>query len=180
MRRRSGFTILEVMIAVFVLATVMGGLLPYLGDFLARLSDARRELEGSRFALERLRELQAAAADGVLPELGRSEGRVEEPYDYLRFELVVERSAVPLPDDFLEGPPPSSVFIDASVAEIPRFFAGQPEQSLSSLFRVSMRVFPDSLDDPQSVPPYVVYLVEPPDEAKLEGLELSLEEGAEE
>lgn len=160
MRRREGFTLLEVMVAVFILGTAMGMLLEYLGDHLARLADARRELEGAQLAAERLRELQSEVEAGVYPEPGRSEGQFETPHDYLRWRLDVELGSLPRPPEWTEGPPPSSVFAQPDLA------TGAPGTE-PSLLRVTLWVFSEEVEDPESTSPYVVYLVKPIDEALL-------------
>jgi prepilin-type N-terminal cleavage/methylation domain-containing protein len=167
--RRDGFTLLEVMLAVFVLGIVIGALLELMGVHLSRLADARQELEAARLAEMRLRELRDTSTDGILPEIGRTEGVFEPPNDYLHWELEVEETAVPLPADVPEGPPPSSVFAVSG-------FAPELEGAVEpSLLRVALRVFPEREEDPESVVPYVLYVVQPVDEETLGALAETLE-----
>ena len=164
MRRRQGFTLLEVMVAIFVLGTVVGALLQLMNDHLSRLAEARQELEIARLAEARLREIQTMAAEGILPELGRDEGGFEPPNDYLQWELVVEETAVEPAGGGAEGPPSSSLFAAPGLA---------PEKAgavQSSLLRLELKVFPERGTKPQSVVPYVLYLVRPLDEGALAGL----------
>ena len=63
-RSDTGFTLLEVLIAVFVLGTVLGSLVTLVGGNLARLSDARAELLEMRLAEQRIRELEDEFQNG--------------------------------------------------------------------------------------------------------------------
>jgi prepilin-type N-terminal cleavage/methylation domain-containing protein len=160
-RRRTGFTLLEVMVAIFVLGTVVGALLQLVQVHLTRLGEARRELEGARLAEARLREIQADATGGTLPELGRTEGEFEE-HDYLLWELVVEPASIPLPDEMADQPPPSGVFSDGRTF-IPTGAPAPGEEDEPALLRVSLRVFHEDVEDPESVIPYVLYVVGQPE-----------------
>jgi prepilin-type N-terminal cleavage/methylation domain-containing protein len=173
-RRRDGFTLLEVMVAIFVLGLVVGALLQMMQGLLARLADARHELDAARLAELRMRELQAGAAEGILPEIGSTQGEFDSPYDYLRWQLLVEETAVPLPDDLAGGPPTSSIFALGGPA------SGEENRSEPSLLRISLRAFPDQTRDPQRFEPYVLYLVQPVNENLLEALSLREERAARE
>ena len=59
MSRRAGFTLLEVMVAIFVFAVIMGALLTLVQENLARLGRARLETEAARLA-EALRHMEFA------------------------------------------------------------------------------------------------------------------------
>jgi type II secretion system protein I len=156
-RRRAGFTLIEVLVAVFVFATVVGALVSLVATNLARLGDARRELHATLLAEERMRELEAGAADGTLPDLGTSEESFAEPDDELAWQLVVEPLSLPLPPERADQPVPSSVF-----AATDGRFAATP----SSVRRVELRVFLAE-EGPESVDPFVALLVAPPDEGML-------------
>jgi prepilin-type N-terminal cleavage/methylation domain-containing protein len=163
-RRRDGFTLLEVMIAIFVLGTVVGAILQLMQGHLARLADARQELHAARLAEGKLRELQAAAVEGMLPDVGREDGVFDPPHDYLEWELTVEEAAVPLPEDLVGSPPPSTIFAVGGPV------TGDGKALQPSLLRISLRVFPDQAPDPETFTPYVLYMVRPVDEAVLEAL----------
>lgn len=168
--RSRGFTLLEVMLAVFVFATAMGGLLQLLGTHLSTLGDARRELVGGQLAAEKLRELQVSAEGGAPPEPGESEGVFDEPDDDLHWLLRVEPISLPMPPELAGEPPPSSLFSQPTIAPT----TGQTLQP--SLLRVSLRVFPEGAEDPEGVDPYVLYVVRPPSEEEIALLRDQLEQ----
>jgi prepilin-type N-terminal cleavage/methylation domain-containing protein len=148
-RPESGFTLLEVMIAVFVLGTVVGALLTMVQANLHRLGEARRELAAASLAKQRALEVLQAGASGQLPEVGTSDGRFPEPDDDLLWEETVEPLTLPLPADWGGGPAPSAIFEQPEGASL-----GRP-----SLFRVVIRAFPEG-SDPESTEPFVVFVVE--------------------
>ena len=143
-----GFTLLEVMIAVFVLATVVGGLVSMVQANLQRLAEVRREIAAAGLARERTLEIFQKGVAGELPELGTREGRFPEPDDDLLWEQVVEPVALPLPLDSIASPAPSVLF------ERP----GSSALGVPGLYRVSVRAFPEEVD-PESVDPFVVFVV---------------------
>jgi hypothetical protein len=153
------------MVAIFVLGTVIGSLLELVHTHLARLADARQELSGSRLAEARLREIQLSAQNLITPSVGKSEGVFDPPYDYLHWELVVEPASIPLPADVAtDGAASSSVIFGQSSTAL-------DEGGGSAVLRVELRVFHVDRQDPQSVPPYILYVVEPLSEADLLALE---------
>ncbi len=166
-RRMRGFTLLEVMIAVFVLGITIGGLLQMVQDHLVRLADARRDLTASVEAEHRVREIQLAARDGILPDVGRTDGIVDD-HDYLQWELIVEEDSLPRPVDDLEGPPSSSLFAEPGALGRRTARRADPSVPQPSLLRVTVRVFQEGTEDPERVPPYVAYIVRPPDDSLLE------------
>lgn len=146
-RHRDGFTLLEVLIAVFVLGTVLGSLLTMVGGNLARLSDARRELLEARLAEQRIREIEAEIQSGQEVRDGIDAGRFEAPNDDLAWQVVVEPYRVPLP-----------VGYDATPAS-PLFEMGE-DDGADGLRRVEVRVFPVERD-PESARPFVILVLEP-------------------
>ena len=151
----SGFTLLEVILAVLVFGISMGGLLMIVQDSLARLGQARLESEGARLAEEQLRELTLAAATGEELELGEEAGTYAPPNDMLRWELSVEPWWIPLSEELKDRAETSSLF--------------EPEETefeASALLRLTLRVFEENHEE-QLVDPFVVFLVLPPDEADL-------------
>lgn len=149
-RRELGFTLLEVIVAVFVFASVMGALITMVQQNLARIADARYELQVLRLAEERIRAIQSAAESGTLPELGQSEGAFEEPHADFFWELDVSRFKLPLPADYPEGEPLTSVFTDGPGG------GGNPPGSLRL---VELRVYPAAAD-PAAFDPMLAILVE--------------------
>lgn len=97
--RAAGFTLLEVLIALVVFTTVMGGLLSTVSQSVRALGSAEREVELMELAQARIREIQQAAESGSAPVLGESDGFFAEPYDHMRWELRVEYFGFPLPEN---------------------------------------------------------------------------------
>jgi prepilin-type N-terminal cleavage/methylation domain-containing protein len=145
----TGFTLLEVMIAVFVLATVVGALVTLVQANLHHLGEARREFAAAALAKERALSVLQAAAAGQLPEIGTQRGRFPEPDDDLIWEQTVEPVALPLPQDWGTAPAPSVLF------EPPGGGAGRPP----SLYRVTVRAFEEETDA-ESIEPFVLFVVE--------------------
>ncbi len=146
--RTQGFTLLEVMIAMFVLALAIGGLVSAMAQSSQRLADARDDLERLALAESRVRELMAGA-EGGLPELGRSSGAFEPPDERWAWELLVEPWSLPLPEGFGGQGLPSSVF------QAP----GSASPVQPSVRLVSYRVFPVD-GSPEESEPYVALAVE--------------------
>ncbi len=145
MSRRGGFTLLEVMVAIFVFAIIMGTLLTLVQQNLASLGRARLETEAAHLAEERIRELQAAAFD-EFPDVGTDEGTFEPPNDGLRWVSTIELYSIELPVEKEELSGSSSVFA-----------LGDSEPSLR---RVIVRVFPEDGED-ELMDPFVTFLVTP-------------------
>jgi len=108
-RSAGGFTLLEVMVATFVLAVVLTGVIQIVTQTIASLSRARLDVEAADFAQEQMRGVALAAKQGTLPEVGTSEGSFEGDDD-LRFELKVEAYDVPVNAKDRELARRSSVF----------------------------------------------------------------------
>lgn len=150
-RRRAGFTLLEVLIAVFVLGTVLGSLITLVTGNLSRLSDARRELREMGLAEERIREIEAEILAGDELRVGVNVGRFGAPNDDLVWQVIVEPFRIPIPPG-IEGVVPAS----------PLFEIGD-EPAGGELRRVEVRVF-SAEDEPESAWPLVILVVEPPSE----------------
>ena len=147
---REGFTLVEILIATFVFALVMGGLMQILTRTTRALAGARVEVEASDLAENRLREIEDLALDGEPPELGRSEGTFDAPLEHFAWILEVEPFAIPLPPDLAErrGLP-------ASVFEQRRQFGQAPP-----ILRVLLRVYPVETD-PERTLPFLLFVVSP-------------------
>ena len=129
----AGFTLLEVMVAVFVVAVVMGAALTFVQQNLARIVDARLELRALQLAEERMREIQSEANDGQLPAPGSSSGVFDE--EGFAWEQEVEPYVVPTPPEYAgEGPAPSV------------FDVRTMRQREPTLLRVSLWVYPEDRD----------------------------------
>jgi type II secretion system protein I len=151
MSRARGFTLLEILVAIFVFATVMGGLISLVQSNLAQLWRARTQLEASELAEHRMRQIESEARAGVLPDIGTSEGTFEPPGDYLAWTLQVEPYALPVPPELEKRSDRSSVFErrDRASTEVP------------GMRRVMLRVYPVG-EEPESVDPFVIVVLEPP------------------
>jgi prepilin-type N-terminal cleavage/methylation domain-containing protein len=97
-RRSAGFTLLEVLIALVVFTTVMGGLLTAVSQAVRALGSAEREVEIMQLAQDQIREIQLEAETGSPPPLGESGGSFPEPYDHMRWEIRVDYFPYPLPE----------------------------------------------------------------------------------
>lgn len=134
--RSAGFTLLEVLIALVVFTTVMGGLLSTLSQSVRALGNAEIEVELMELARERMRKIQRDAENGTAPPLGESSGLFAEPYDHMRWQVTSEYFAYPLParmtnDEIEEARRRSPVF-------------AEPHGDPSSLRLVVLRVFDES------------------------------------
>ena len=148
MRRTAGFTLLEVLLAIFVLALVGTQIVNAVGHNLSGLGRARVRARTVELATERVHEL---VADGGFPDLGTSEGEFEEPWEDLYWELEVEPYWIPLPPSQADGRRSSSIFMESSV----RANVVQP-----SLRRVTVRVFGPG-DDPEHGVTVIAFAVNP-------------------
>lgn len=145
-RRSQGFTLLEVVVAVFVFGTVMTVLIQLVSQNLRRTADARDELRAARLAEGKLREILFTAEKGELPDPGTNQGNFEGDDADMAFDVAVETFGVPLP----EGAPKqvvqgSGVFVGG----------GKP-----AVRRVVLRVFPVDTD-PERAAPFVAFVTEP-------------------
>ena len=159
MSRRRGFTLLEVMVAIFVFAIIMGTLLTLVQQNLAALGRARLKTEAARLAEERIRELQQEAAFDEFPEVGTDEGTFEAPNDGLRWVSTIELYSIELPVEKEERSGSSSVFA-----------AGDPamDESEPSLRRLIVRIFPEDGEE-ELIDPFVTFLVAPLEPGDLPG-----------
>jgi prepilin-type N-terminal cleavage/methylation domain-containing protein len=156
MRRRDGFTLVELLVAFFVFSVALGGLLPLVTQSVAALSRAQGEAEVARLGEQRLREVLASAQAGTLPEVGVRHGQFDEPWaDYL-WELRVDPAAMPLPPDVEpERSESSSVFRIAD----PLASTDDGEQR-QTLFLVTLYVHEDGTE-PEQGQVFSIFVVEP-------------------
>ncbi len=155
MTRREGFTLLEVMIAVAVLAIVMIPLVSMVGTNVARLADARRELDAMALAEKRALEIEALILAGeTLPAI--DEGVYEAPDADLGWQVIVTPASLPTPED-----------LDPEVAQFTLFAAPTPGFA-PPIQQVEVRVFPLALG-PDGVDPFVLLVLPPPGRDALGG-----------
>ncbi len=148
MTRREGFTLLEVMIAVAVLAIVMIPLVSMVATNVARLADARRELDAMALAELRALEIEALIRSGeTLP--GIDEGVYDEPDADLGWQVIVTAASLPAPED-----------LDPDAAQFTLFAAPTPGWA-PPIRQVEVRVFPLALG-PEGVDPFVLLVLPPP------------------
>ena len=91
--KRQGFTLLEVLLAVFMLALLMGPLLSFLTANLSALGRARADARAMLLASEQARELVEGAALGELPDLGHSDSQYQQLTNTV-FALLARRFSV--------------------------------------------------------------------------------------
>jgi prepilin-type N-terminal cleavage/methylation domain-containing protein len=128
MRRASGFTLLEVLAAVAVLAIVYVLLSRVAIQGMRHEGESSRRLEASLLIDLQLYDLEAQLDRGFVPSLGRTESELDD----FQVALEVEAFALQVPEEFLdagggEGAPPSLIGSGRS-----------PDESL--LRRVTLRV----------------------------------------
>jgi type II secretory pathway pseudopilin PulG len=182
--RRAGFTLLEVLIAVFLVTTVLSVLVGLVTDNLRALADSRQELEVSQLAEARIRELYSAAVGGEPPEIGSSSGFFDPPDEDMRWELEVESYALPLPDD-LEPEERgrietlSSIFAPVTAGSAAAQSYGAQGGLATSVRRVTLRVFREDTEG-QEADAFALFTVDPPDLSDFQPEEEEEPEGDEE
>jgi prepilin-type N-terminal cleavage/methylation domain-containing protein len=147
-RRREGFTLLEVVVAVFVFATVMSALIVLVSSNLRRMADARDDLRTTRLAERKLREVLFTAEQGDLPDPGTTQGTFEGEDEDLAFEVEIAPYVVPIPRDAPEKAASGSRMFSAGGN------AGQPV-----LQRVVVKVFPAG-QPAEAARPFVGFVAE--------------------
>jgi type II secretory pathway pseudopilin PulG len=148
MRRREGFTLIEVLLAFVVMSTMLTALVVMVSQNVARLARAQERAEARDLAEDRARELLGGE---VLPEIGIEEGVFDPPDDHLAWQLIVEPYTLPLPPGHEEQRKLSSLFAEPSTI---------PDAPQPSVMRAVVRVFPAE-GDPAEAEPFVVFAVEP-------------------
>jgi prepilin-type N-terminal cleavage/methylation domain-containing protein len=147
-RRSHGFTLLEVIVAIVVFATVMSLLIQLVTQNLRRTADARDELRAARLAEGKLREILFQAESGELPDPGASQGSFEGDDEDMAFEIKVDNFGIPLPQGAAKQVVPGSgLFVGG----------GKP-----ALRMVTVKVFPANSDLERISPvPFVAFMAEP-------------------
>jgi prepilin-type N-terminal cleavage/methylation domain-containing protein len=166
-RRRAGFTLLEVLIAVFLVTTVLSMLSGLVTDNLRALAGARQELEISQLAEARMRELYSAAVGGEPPEIGSSSGSFDSPHEEMRWEMEVEPYTLSLPDELdpeqrARVEQLSSIFAPVTAANTAAQSYGAQGALVPSVRRVTFRVFREDTE-PQEADAFALFTVDPPD-----------------
>jgi prepilin-type N-terminal cleavage/methylation domain-containing protein len=151
--RSEGFTLLEVLIALIIFVTVMGGLIKLVSQNVRALGNARIEIELLELVESEMRSIQADAAYGKVPDLGETNGEFEAPFDHFRWERRVDYFSFALPEalsaaDYTRATARSSVFGNRGAAE-----------HESSVRVVVMRVFDEFGGQP--VDPFVILTADP-------------------
>ncbi|MCP5068698.1 MAG: type II secretion system protein [bacterium] len=140
---KHGFTLIEVLMAVLVVALVYGFLLEFVTDNLAALHRARSETEIARLSEQKLREVEARVLSGE--ELAESEdGAFEEPFQDYLFRVDLTPYQIPLPASFTGQIAPSKLFVGT----------GPQDPSRPALLRIEVRVYLED-EDPEGVIPFV-------------------------
>jgi prepilin-type N-terminal cleavage/methylation domain-containing protein len=154
--RASGFTLLEVIVAVFLFGSAMGLLIEAVTRSLRALSSTRDELVASELGQRTLAQVSERIARGEAVE--SESGRYEEPA-YMRYELSVEPFTIALPEGVESDPrrpPLATIFTPTSVR------ADTPEPPLR---RVLVRVYREDLG-PESAQPLLALVSLPLPKAK--------------
>ena len=163
--RESGFTLLEVLIAVFVFGTVMSTVVVLATQSMTALASAKDEIQASELGEGMMRRMLDEFESGKLPEVGRTEGAVEiappseseladpSAQPAFQYRLDVEPYTVPLPQGTPRGTD-AAALSNLFVSVNPRTGAKPPT------LRVVLRIFPDGAD-PERATPFVMMLAEP-------------------
>jgi prepilin-type N-terminal cleavage/methylation domain-containing protein len=165
--RRAGFTLLEVVIALFLVTTVLSLVVQFVTDNLRALADVRQELEVAQLSEARMRGLYARAVGGAPPEIGSSSGSFDAPNEEMRWEMEVEAYQLPLPDDL--DPEERARIEQLSTVFAPLTPGGAAAQSygrqgaaVPSVRRVIFHVFREDTE-PQEFDAFTLFTVDPPD-----------------
>ncbi len=142
----AGFTLLEVVVAVFVFAIVMGSLISLVSQNVRQTANAREELRATRLAEGKLREILFAAEKGELPDVGTNQGTFEGDDQDMAFEVDVEPYALALPEGASK-----KVIAGSGI------FAGGGKPALR---RVKLKVY-RAEGDPEQAAPFIAFVAEP-------------------
>lgn len=165
---RHGFTILEVLVAIFVVGTVLSAIVALVGTNLSQLARVRSEIDRSRLAEERLRAIESDLTGGLEVRDGIEEGRFDPPNEDLAWRTSVSPFSIPLPA--LDGGLADAPSLASALFTSPSSAVSAPA-SAPAIRLVEVRVYREA-DGPERaavlewlhVEPYVALETEPPEE----------------
>jgi len=100
-RVRSGFTLLEVMVAISILAISLSVLLTFSGNTLVKSGNAERVTIAAMLARQKMvdmeLEIEKEMKKNVFPEEKSEEGSFEEPYEDYSWEVEIKKVELPPP-----------------------------------------------------------------------------------
>lgn len=124
--RKAGFTLLEVLIAVFVLGIAGALINQMMFQAKTQMATTNRRVEALGHAEEMTRKLLSDARAGNVPELGITDGAVggdgleEEPSGWL-WQMEIDEYEIDLPEELEEFAPTSPLFLDKKAPRARRF-----------------------------------------------------------
>jgi prepilin-type N-terminal cleavage/methylation domain-containing protein len=154
-RTSAGFTLVEVLVALFVFGLVFGLLQETVSESLKKMADARDEITAGERGQQTLRDFGERIARGE--NVANEEGDYEEPDGSRRFRysVTIAPYQMALPADVkVNGPPLSSIFAAPNANGAP---------AASRVRRIVVRVFRKELG-PESALPLVSFIREKPPE----------------
>lgn len=99
--RMGGFTLIEVMVAVSILAISMTVLVSFSGNSMIRSGRAEALTVGTMLARQKMAEIEIELARGAqkneFPEEKSESGQFEEPFEEYRWEMEIRRVELPAP-----------------------------------------------------------------------------------
>ena len=151
--RSAGFTLLEVLIALVIFVTVMGGLIRLVSQNVRALANARDEIELMVRVESQMRAMQVDAEYGRVPDVGETKGPFEPPFDHFRWELLIDYFVFNLPESLTDAQ------FAAAAARSDIFGTRDALDGQSSVRVVVMRVYDQFGDEPFD--PFVILIAEP-------------------
>ena len=96
-----GFTLLEVMIAVAILAVTLTTLMTFSGNTMIKSGRAERLLVATTLARQKMAEIELdlmkATKKGEFPDERSEDGKFDEPYDDYSWKMALRRVELPAP-----------------------------------------------------------------------------------
>lgn len=100
-RASAGFTLIEVMVAVSILAISMTVLLSFSGNSMIRSGRAETMTVATMLARQKMAEIEVeldkGSQKGEFPEEKSEEGQFEEPFDEYKWSMEIKRVELPAP-----------------------------------------------------------------------------------